>query len=60
MICTRSPRCAYSEDDRKTLHDRTVANLEQAWEITGGSEDELTGTMMQISQTVAREFGTNK
>ncbi len=33
-----------------------VSNLEQAWEIAGGSEDQLTGTMMQISQVVARQF----
>ncbi len=26
-----------------------VSNLERAWEITGRSEDELTGVMVQIS-----------
>ena len=31
-----------------------VSNLEQAWEITGGGEDQLTATMMQISPVVAR------
>ncbi len=25
-------------------------------EITGGTEDQLTGTMVQISQVVAKEF----
>ncbi len=28
----------------------------RAWEITGGSEDELTGVMVQISQVVAEQF----
>ncbi len=33
-----------------------VYNLERAWEITGRSEDELTGMMMvQISQVVATQ-----
>jgi hypothetical protein len=26
------------------------------WEITGRSEDELTGVMVQISQVVAKQF----
>ncbi len=38
------------------LRDQIVSNLERAWEIAGGSEDQLTGTMMQISQVVARQF----
>ncbi len=38
------------------LRDQIVSNLERAWEIAGGSEDQLTATMMQISQVVAREF----
>ncbi len=33
-----------------------ASNLERAWEITGRSEDELTGTMVQISQVVAKQF----
>ena len=33
-----------------------VSNLEQAWELTGGSEDQLLSTMMQISQVVAQQF----
>ncbi len=28
----------------------------RAWEITGGSEDELAGVMVQISQVVAKQF----
>jgi len=31
-----------------------------AWELTGGSEDQLLSTMMQISQVVAREFTREK
>jgi len=35
-----------------------VSNLERAWELTGGSEDQLTATMVQIAQVVARELKT--
>ena len=39
-----------------TLHSQILSNLEQAWELTGGSEDQLSGTMLQISQVVARQM----
>ena len=32
----------------------------RAWEITGGTEDQLTGTMVQISQVVAKQFNTEE
>ncbi len=35
---------------------KAQSDLEQAWELTGGSEDQLTGTMMQISHVVAQQF----
>jgi len=38
------------------LRDQIVSNLERAWEITGGGEDELTAVMVQISQVVAKQF----
>jgi len=38
------------------LRDQIVSNLEQAWEISGGDEDQLTSTLMQISQVVAKQF----
>ncbi len=47
---------AYTKEELATLHSQIVSNLERAWEIADGSEDQLTGTMMQISQVVAREF----
>ncbi len=47
---------ASTKEQLATLHSQIVSNLEQAWEIAGGSEDQLTGTMMQISQVVARQF----
>jgi hypothetical protein len=47
---------AYPDDELCRLRDQIVSNLERAWAITGGSEDQLTGTMMQISGVVAREF----
>ena len=46
----------YTKEELRTLHNRIVSNLERAWEITGRSEDELTGTMVQISQVVAKQF----
>ncbi len=40
---------AYTREELASLHSQIVSNLEQAWELLGGSEDQLTGTMMQIS-----------
>ncbi len=39
---------AYTKEELATLHSQIVSNLEQAWELTGGSEDQLLSTMMQI------------
>jgi hypothetical protein len=47
---------ALPEQELIRLRDQIVSNLERAWTITGGSEDQLTGTMLQISQMVAGEF----
>ncbi len=47
---------AYTKEKLTTLHSQIVSNLEQAWELTGGSEDQLHSTMMQISQVVAKQF----
>ncbi len=51
---------AFKPEEIRTLRDQIVNNLERAWEIAGGSEDQLTGTMMQISQVVGREFKMGK
>ncbi len=61
MFC-RSPGDpeAYTKEQLATLHSQIVSNLEWAWEITGGSEDELTALMVQISQVVAKQFKTGK
>ncbi len=40
---------AYTKEELASLHSQILSNLEWAWELTGGS-DQLTGTMMQISQ----------
>ena len=40
---------AYTREELAALHSQILSNLEWAWEIAGGSEDQLTGTMMQIS-----------
>ncbi len=47
---------AFKAEEIRSLRDQIVSNLERAWEITGGSEDELTGVMVQISQVVAKGF----
>ncbi len=47
---------AYTREELAALHSQILSNLEWAWELTGGSEDQLTGTMMQISQVVAQQF----
>ena len=51
---------AYTKVQLATLHSQIVSNLEHAWEIAGGSEDQLTGTMIQISQVMGQRFKTQK
>ncbi len=47
---------AFKAEEIRTLRDQIASNLERAWEITGRSEDELTGVMVQINQVVAKQF----
>ncbi len=47
---------AFKPDEIRTLRDQFTSNLERAWEITGGSEGELTGVMVQIGQGWAKQF----
>ncbi len=47
---------AYTKEELAALHNQILSNLERAWEIADGSEDQLTGTMIQISQVVAKQF----
>ncbi len=47
---------AYTKEELAALRSQIVSNLEQAWELSGGSEDQLLSTTMQISQVVARQF----
>jgi ElaB/YqjD/DUF883 family membrane-anchored ribosome-binding protein len=47
---------AYTKEELAALRSQVLANLEQAWELLGGSEEQLLSTMMQISQVVARQF----
>ncbi len=47
---------AYTREELASLHSQILSNLEWAWEISGGSEDQLTATMMKISQVVGWEF----
>ena len=46
----------FPEEELIRLRNQTISNLERAFEISGGSEDQLSGMMVQISQVVAREF----
>jgi len=55
-----SKTSAFKAEEIKTLRDQIVSNLERAWGITGRSEDELTGVMLQMSQVVARKFMTKE
>ncbi len=48
---------AYTKEELASLHSQILSNLEWAWELTGGSEDQLVATMIQISQVVLRSFG---
>ncbi len=41
---------AYTKEELASLHSQIVSNLEQAWELLGGSEDQLLSTIIQISQ----------
>ncbi len=40
---------AYTREELATLHSQIVSNLEQAWELSGGSEDQLSGTMLHFA-----------
>jgi len=51
---------AFKAEEIRTLQDQITSNLGRAWEITGRSEDELTGVMVQISQVVAKQFKVEK
>ncbi len=47
---------AYTREELAALRSQILSNLEWAWELLGGSEDQLTETNLQISQAVARQF----
>ncbi len=51
---------AFKPEEIRTLRDQIASNLERAWEITGRSEDELMGVMVQISQVVAKGFNEGR
>ncbi len=51
---------AFKAEEITTLRDQITSKLERAWEITGGTEDQLTGTMVQISQVVAKQLSDKK
>ncbi len=39
---------AYIKEELAALHSQIISNLEWAWELLGGSEDQLLSTMMQV------------
>ncbi len=47
---------AYTKEELASLRSQILCNLEQAWELLGGSEEQLLSTMMQISHVVAQQF----
>jgi len=47
---------AYTKEELAALRSQILSNLEQAWELLGGSEDQLTGTMVRIGQVLGRGF----
>ncbi len=47
---------AYTKEELTNLHSQVMSNLEQAWELLGGSEEQLLSTMMQISHVVAQQL----
>ncbi len=51
---------AYTKEELVNLHSQIISNLERPWQIAGGSEDQLTATIIQISQVVARQFKIEK
>jgi len=51
---------AFKAEEIRTLRDQITSNLERAWEISGGTEDQLTETMVQISQVVAKQLSEKK
>ena len=51
---------AFKAEEIRTLRDQITSNLERAWEITGRSDDEVTGVMVQISQVVAKQLSDKK
>ncbi len=51
---------AFKGEEIRALRDQITSNLERAWEITGRSEDELTGVMVQISEVVAKQLSDKK
>ena len=54
-----SNSAAFKPEEIRTLRDQITFNVERAWEITGRSEDQLTGVMVQISQGWAKQFKEN-
>ncbi len=46
----------YTKEELASLHSQILSNLEWAWELSGGSEEQLLSTMMQISHVVPRQF----
>ncbi len=51
---------AYTKEELASLRSQILSNLEQEWEITGRSEDELTGVMVQISRVVTKQLSDKK
>ncbi len=60
MEAVLSNPSAFKAEEIRTLRDQITYNLERAWEITGRSEEELTGMMVQVSQVVGKQLSDRK
>ncbi len=60
MEAVLSNPSAFKAEEIRTLRDQITSNLEWAREVTGRSEDELTGVMVQFSEVVAKQLSDRK
>ncbi len=50
----------FKPEEIRLLRDQVTSNLERAWGITGGDDDELTWMMAEISRGWAKQFSDKK
>ncbi|MDH3673365.1 MAG: hypothetical protein OES46_19770 [Gammaproteobacteria bacterium] len=45
----------HTKEERATLYDHIAANLERAWELSGGSEGELDSMALLVAEAASRQ-----